>query len=77
MAWNTLFPEFDKEYQAECTERALAWGVKHLDHVAKLRLSEIEYTYPPSGSDCGKPELWKGGSWNWFYKVHCGEKTKA
>lgn len=65
MAWNTSFTEWSPKDQELWTARAKEWKLKHEDHVSKL-LSHERLGYEPSGSDCGKPELWKGGHWHWF-----------
>ena len=68
MSWNTLFNEFLLEDQFKWSRRASIWYELHREHVESLILDEKE-SYPPSGSDCGKPELWKPGHWRWFFKL--------
>lgn len=43
------------------------WNERHKDHVQRIR-EETSYSYPPSGSDMLRPELWKGAHWNWFFE---------
>jgi len=68
MAWDTLFEEFPFDDQITWTGRANIWYDKHRSHVETL-IKEESTSYPPSGSDCGKPELWKPGHWRWFFKL--------
>jgi len=49
-------------------ETALLWRARHVDHVANL-VANAPAAYPPSGSDCSRPELWKGAHWKWFQGV--------
>lgn len=62
----------------EDRDRALAWHEKHRAHVdAMLGRYERRFnnpTYPPSGSDCLHPELWKPGHWKWFFE---GERSAS
>lgn len=44
---------------------AARWFVLHHRHVAKL-LEEEGPAVAPSGSDIGRPELWKAIHWRWF-----------
>ncbi len=45
--------------------RAYDWYAQHSDHVdAIVRLENSEY--PPSGSDCHQPTLWKAAHWKWL-----------
>lgn len=48
--------------------QAQAWYKKHKPHVERLMSSRSEFTkrFPPHGSDCARPELWKSESWLWF-----------
>ena len=68
MAWNTPFDEFPGEDQDSWRGKAYDWYELHRLHVGRL-LFEEDVAYPPSGSDCGKPELWKGGHWRWLFKL--------
>lgn len=74
MAWNTLFTEFPILDQAIWNDKAMVWYTNHQSHVESLIFEEKE-SYPPSGSDCGKPELWKGGHWRWYFKL--GNKSNG
>jgi hypothetical protein len=68
MAWNTPFTEFPAEDQLEWYRCAMAWYNAHKAHIETL-ISEGTESFYPSGSDCGKPELWKPGHWRWFFKL--------
>lgn len=46
-------------------ESGRKWLKAHVEHVRSV-LNEGETAYPPSGSDCFHPELWKSGHWRWF-----------
>lgn len=50
--------------------RAWAWYRQHREHVDRMvRLrSPLRFClmYPPSGSDCLRPELWKPSHWRWL-----------
>lgn len=49
------------------TADALAWRDRHHEHVVRLLASrEGEIAYPPSGSDCRHPELWRAPHWRWL-----------
>lgn len=45
--------------------RAQEWYRKHCKHVDVL-MASTNQSYPPSGSDCLHPELWKKANWKWF-----------
>lgn len=47
--------------------RALFWRDRHIPHVDSL-VARSEHSYPPSGSDTFRPELWKAAHWRWLYK---------
>lgn len=68
MAWDTPFDEFPLEDQAQWNYKAWTWYDKHKYHVDIL-VKEENVSYSPSGSDCGKPELWKSGHWRWYFKL--------
>lgn len=44
--------------------KALAWYKRHREIDVAILLTNDEY--PPSGSDCHKPNLWKAGHWKWL-----------
>lgn len=46
---------------------AMTWRRGHWRHVAGLVISATA-AHPPSGSDCGRPELWKGEHWKWLMR---------
>lgn len=52
-------------------EPAKKWYNEHKEHVEKL-VAQLGPGYPPSGSDCVKPELWKEDHWKWFLTKYCG-----
>ena len=54
------------ELRPEEILRAQAWYKKHQPHVERLIASQERYSFPPHGSDCLRPELWKAASWIWF-----------
>jgi hypothetical protein len=68
MTWNTPFDEFPFEDKFKWTQRASGWYAKHRLHVETL-MDDEHTSYQPSGSDCGKPELWKPGHWRWYFKL--------
>lgn len=45
---------------------ALAWYGEHRDHVNRMLAHYVGGGFPPSGSDCLHPELWKPGHWKWL-----------
>jgi hypothetical protein len=56
---------------------AIEWRDRHAAHVGKLiRSSEglgaTYSSYPPSGSDCLHPELWRAPHWRWLETVSNG-----
>jgi hypothetical protein len=49
--------------------RAIRWYRRHERHVESLMSSKSgadSGVFPPSGSDCLRPELWKAGHWRWL-----------
>lgn len=68
MAWDTGFEEFPSEDQTKWIMKASVWFHEHTEHVKKL-MGEETLAYSPSGSDCGRPELWKAGHWRWYFQV--------
>lgn len=46
-------------------EKARAWRIEHIDHVIRM-IEKAKLAYPPSGSDCRNPALWKNEHWKWF-----------
>ena len=53
---------------SEWMDNAKKWRFLHSDHVAKL-MGGTRASYPPSGSDCHHPELWKDAHWNWLFRA--------
>ncbi len=47
---------------------ALQWRRHHSQHVADL-VEATDASYPPTCSDCLRPELWKGAHWKWLMSV--------
>lgn len=45
--------------------KALTWYKEHHSHVTML-VGLTNDEFPPSGSDCHQPELWKAGHWKWL-----------
>lgn len=45
----------------------LQWFAQHRGHVLKLMENNTD-CFQPSNEDFNRPELWKAGSWNWFFK---------
>jgi hypothetical protein len=68
MAQDTLFTEFPVADQYNWSDAAYQWYTHHRPHVETL-IGEEHTAYPPSGSDCGRPELWKASHWRWFFKL--------
>ena len=59
------FYSLTKVEQSLAKASALQWYEKHKDHVDRLR-ARAQKPYPPSGSDCFSPELWKAEHWRWL-----------
>lgn len=47
-------------------KRAVEWAVAHYSHVQDL-LACGALTFPPTGNDCLRPELWKPAHWRWLF----------
>lgn len=45
---------------------ARAWYEEHRAHVDRMCTAYAGPAYPPSGSDCIRPELWKPAHWKWL-----------
>lgn len=60
------FTEFSLEEQEKAGKNAAAWKLAHATHVETLVNSRDRTSYPPSGSDVFRPELWKAAHWRWF-----------
>lgn len=57
------------------TTAAIEWRDRHSDHVTRLTMSTHGFDtgcYPPSGSDCLHPELWRAPHWRWLETVSNG-----
>lgn len=48
---------------------ARAWYQEHHSHVERMLSGYTGPAYPPSGSDCIRPELWKVAHWVWLLEV--------
>jgi hypothetical protein len=53
----------------EALERGDKWFAEHRDHVFKVlaERGKESPTIMPSGSDLGRPELWKDIHWAWYF----------
>lgn len=53
------------------TADAIEWRNRHYDHVRRLVDGKDDggVSYPPSGSDCRHPELWRAPHWRWLEKL--------
>ena len=58
-------------------DRAMEWYDEHRKHVNSLLLAYSGPRYPPSGSDCLRPELWKPGHWGWLLHVRSDDDGRA
>lgn len=45
---------------------AWAWYKQHRSHVDRMLAGCRDSAYPPCGSDCIRPELWKPEHWKWL-----------
>lgn len=45
---------------------ARAWYEEHRAHVDRMLAADTSPAYPPCGSDCIRPELWKPSHWKWL-----------
>jgi hypothetical protein len=59
------FKDLTKEAQNSVVLAGKQWLVEHLFHVQDM-IRKAKFSYPPSGSDCFYPELWKAEHWKWF-----------
>ncbi len=57
-------------FQEKDRAPAQAWYEKHREHVARVLKGYTGSAYPPCGSDCIRPELWKEAHWKWFLGRH-------
>ncbi|MHA2279593.1 MAG: hypothetical protein ACXAC5_01695 [Promethearchaeota archaeon] len=49
--------------------RAYVWYEEHKTHVDRLVDTCSGEGYPPCGSDCIRPEVWKPNHWKWLLEV--------
>lgn len=54
------------EYSDADIQRAREWYNAHSHHVDAL-MAGCDKSYPMSGSDIGRPELWKAAAWNYLF----------
>jgi hypothetical protein len=73
--YRKAFNEFEQHEQTEILVAARSWYAEHKDHVDRLVSGPDQSSFPPSGSDCYKPELWKSGSWKWLLDAQSGKKS--
>lgn len=45
------------------------WYLKHREHVDKLVEKCTTHAFSPSNEDTRHPELWKPGSWVWYFEL--------
>lgn len=50
-------------------DKANLWYLKHKEHVDKLIENNRGHYFAPSHEDTRHPELWKAGSWGWFFNL--------
>lgn len=55
-----------RKMQDEDQKQALKWAAEHHAHVQDL-LACGSLAFPPTGSDCLHPELWKPAHWRWLF----------
>lgn len=61
------------DYTKEDVDRGWAWYDKHAQHVLEICQDSSmrdEKEFQMSGSDIGKPELWKPQGWRWFMRTY-------
>jgi hypothetical protein len=54
------------DYSREDVIRGFEWYHAHEMHVERL-IDGIKTSFPMSGSDISRPELWKAPAWKWFF----------
>jgi hypothetical protein len=54
------------QHSAADIKRAGKWYDAHKDHVDAL-MRGCHKSYPMSGSDISRPELWKAAAWNYYF----------
>lgn len=62
-------------YSEPAVENAARWYKGHWQHVNAL-MATTDKSYPASGSDVYRPELWKPGHWRYFFSIGNVEKPK-
>lgn len=55
-----------KDYSLDYIEKAYEWYLNHKEHVDNI-MSLYDNYFPPSNEDRNHPELWKAGTWRWFF----------
>lgn len=53
------------ELSGEQIMLAMAWYGQHTAHVERM-IAVVGPSYPPTGDDCSRPELWKDSHWRWL-----------
>lgn len=54
------------EHSDDDIQRAREWYAAHKEHVNAL-MASCDKSFPMSGSDISRPELWKAAAWNWLF----------
>lgn len=62
-----LWLELTPEERIRVELKAARFYKAHPNHVDTLRHAS-DLSYPPSGSDLFRPELWKPGHWVWAFE---------
>lgn len=68
--------EYNPILQMEMHNKAFLYHFEHREHINNLIKNETK-SYPPSGSDCFRPELWKAAHWRWFLTQPTSNVTKT
>lgn len=66
-----------KPFREKDAELAKAWYEEHRPHVDRMLEAYTGTAFPPSGSDCIHPELWKAGHWKWFLVERYAAQTTS
>lgn len=57
--------------------KACNWYTQHNNHVDTMVSLTDHHEYPPCGSDCHHPELWKAEHWKWLLMKHPTSVTRG
>jgi hypothetical protein len=63
-----MWTEMSVGDRAKARKIAMTWKSDHEEHVGRLTASTGR-AFPPSGSDCFRPELWKPEHWNFLFST--------